>query len=201
MNVADSDEGTHAGPDAEPQRLYETIGRVTAEGVLLDHYLKVLLVVIDFSMTLANYANAASTQQLVQLCRLAISSSKAPADVTYNVNQLLDRADSLRNARNEVVHSLWQQAPDETAPTQAGLLGLRPTRNKIGLKAVSTDSLAAMREIAASTYELRDEIFVASYNIGVTRAGNPAAQIELSPTIVNPHGTTQSGRSTSATAS
>jgi hypothetical protein len=173
---------------------YEAIGRVTAEGVLLEHSLKFLLVAIEFTLTLANYANAASLSQLIDLCRLASNTGVLGEAQKHEVSELLNRADTLRAARNEIVHSLWLPNQDDNA-TSANFIPHKAARRQIGMHQLPEKSLDDMRSIAAEIFQLREDMFVATYNLLLARSGAGADPLETSDRIVNPHGRTSDGRS------
>jgi hypothetical protein len=182
-------------PDVPSQELsYDAIGRVTAEGVLLEHSLKFLLVAIEFSLTLANYANAASLSQLIELCRVAVKTPALNRSQAAEATEILDRAEQLRLARNEIVHSLWHPDPAD-AGTVASLVGHRPTRRQLGMKVLPPRTVDDMRAIAAEIFQLREDMFVVTYNLLLARAGAAVEPLSRSSRITNPHGATADGRS------
>ncbi|MEV8047645.1 hypothetical protein AB0P02_27955 [Streptomyces griseoluteus] len=146
----------------EPDPFFDAVGRVTVAGAAMDASLHNLLGVIAMEPTLIMYANAANTNQLIELCRLSLTvGTLAPEDVTQ-VEACLKRADKLRVRRNDVVHSLYMGAE-----SGEGLDALKPVRKALGYKATPI-TIGAMRTLADEIHALRNELFRVGWN---ARAG------------------------------
>lgn len=189
VRVEDADKAR----DTQP---YDAVGRVTAEGVLLEHSLRFLIVAIEFTLTLANYANAASLNQLIDLSRVALDSQRSLSQAQRTeIAEIIERADKLRIARNEIVHSLWRpEAGDQDNPV-VSFAGYKPARRKIGMRELPSRTIEEMRTIAAEIFALRDDMFAVTYNLLISRANADTAPLERHERIANPHGPTPDGRS------
>lgn len=147
--------------DAAPRErnpFLEAIGRVTMVGAELDFSLRHLLGCIALEPTLLMYANAASTNQLIEFCELALKIGHFAAEDASEIAACLKRADDFRKQRNTVVHGLFM--PDESG---AGVEAVMPQRKSWGYRA-STVSVEHMEKLADEVALLRDSMFRAGWN-------------------------------------
>ncbi|MFF1604204.1 hypothetical protein ACFVYV_43465 [Streptomyces mirabilis] len=143
-------------PERNP--FLEAVGRVTVAGAQLDASLHHLLGAIAHEPTLIMYANAASTDQLLQFCRLALTvGTIEPEDVT-EIEACLKRADSLRIRRNTVVHSIYM-----TAESGEGFDAMKPVRKSLGYS-VTPITVEEMETLADEVAVLRSDMFTAGWN-------------------------------------
>ncbi|MEU6371251.1 hypothetical protein ABZ876_37645 [Streptomyces sp. NPDC046931] len=145
----------------------EAVGSVTIAGAQLDSSLHHLLGWIADEPTLLAYANAGSTDQLIQLCRLALAVSLTIwPDDKKAIEACLKRADDLRTRRNDVVHSLYFQV-EASQHVKAS----KPIRKGFGYKSTNI-SLEEMEAVADEVQKLRDDMYVAGWNaVAVQRGG------------------------------
>jgi hypothetical protein len=145
-------------PERARDPLMEAIGRVTVAGAQLDAALHGLLGTIAFEPTLLKHTNGASTDQLIQFCRLALTVGTIAEPDVKEIAACLDKADNIRKRRNTVVHSLYMQAE-----TGNGVEALKPVRKNLGYLAtpITPDE---MEDLADEVTVLRDDMFRAGWN-------------------------------------
>ncbi|MFJ5739087.1 hypothetical protein [Streptomyces microflavus] len=150
---------SHNKPAArEPDPFFDAVGRVTVAGTAMDASLHHLLGTVALEPTLIMHMNAASTSQLIEMCRLALTVGVlAPADVTQ-IETCLKRADGLRLRRNEIVHSLYIRSE----PSQ-GIEAMKPVRKSLGYKAAPV-TIEAMHALADEIHILREDLFRTGWN-------------------------------------
>ncbi|MGV9248976.1 hypothetical protein [Streptomyces sp. NPDC003710] len=155
------------GPNRERNPFLEAVGRVTIAGAQLDASLHKLLGIVTHEPTLLAYANAGSTDQLIQLCRLALAVSLTIwPDDKKALEACLKRADDLRTRRNNVVHSLSFQV-EASQHVEAS----KPVRKGFGYKTTRI-SVEEMETVADEVEKLRDDMFVAGWNaVAIQRGG------------------------------
>ncbi|MGW2550673.1 hypothetical protein [Streptomyces sp. NPDC001635] len=138
----------------------EAVGRVTIAGTELDMSLRHLLSTITRESTLIHYANAAGTDKLLQLCRLALTAGPvAPEDVPA-IAACLDRANRIRERRNRIVHSLFLPTDSDD-----GINAWKPQSRSIGYTATPV-TVEEMEDLADEVTVLRDDLFRAGWNAG-----------------------------------
>ncbi len=152
--------------DVQPERnaFFEAVGRVTVGGAHLDARLHNLLGALAPEPTLLRFANAATTDQLIQFCRLALKNGALePGDVA-EIETCLDRADGLRKRRNDVVHAIHLRFDGSEV-----LESLKPARRSLGYKATSL-TVEGIEDLADEMDELIHAMFRVAWNAGPAKA-------------------------------
>jgi hypothetical protein len=154
--------------DAAPRErdpFVEAVGLVTIAGAQLDFSLRNMLGSITREPTLIMYANAASTSQLIELCRLALKTGVTADKFIPAIEDCLTRADRFRVRRNTIVHALYlPTGPD------GGVEAMNPLKKKMGYNS-SPVTVEEMESLVADATILRSDMFSATWN--ASTAGLP----------------------------
>lgn len=167
---------TNSAP-RERDPFLEAVGRVAIAGAQLDASLRGLLGGLAFEPTLLMYANAAGTDQLIELCRLALKVGVVGPDDVAEATACLDRAKALKDKRNMIVHSIYLQAGES-----GGLEAMKPLRKRLGVS-VATLSIGEMESVAEQIEELQHDMFRVGWNArchetGMARIEPPGSSSE-----------------------
>lgn len=148
---------TNAAP-RERNPFLEAVGRVTLAGGELDFSLRHLLGAITIEPTLIMYANAATTSQLIEFCKLALKVGHLPAEDVTAIETCLSRAENFRNRRNTIVHALYTPAESDS-----GVEAMNPLKKSLGYRA-SAVSVEEMETLADEVTLLQSDMFRAGWN-------------------------------------
>ncbi|MGW6214996.1 hypothetical protein [Streptomyces sp. NPDC055109] len=151
-------------PKRERDPFLEAVGRVTLAGGEIDFGLRHLLGAIAPEPTLIFDANAASTDQLTRLCRLAVEVRQVePADAA-EIESCLKRVDDFRQRRNTIVHAIY------SAAESGGFEAMNPLRKRLGYR-VTSISVAEMEALADDVVILRSDLFRVGWNASAAHSG------------------------------
>lgn len=151
-------------PKRERNPFLEAVGRVTVSGGEIDFGLRHLLGAIAPEPTLIWDANAASTDQLTRLCRLAVKVRDVePADAA-EIESCLQRVDDFRLRRNTIVHAIYSAAGEGVVEA------MNPMKKRLGYK-VTPVTVEEMEALADEVIILRSDLFRVGWNASAAHAG------------------------------